>query len=329
MRPYHEPYVIQNQVIVSYGMELDYLKRIAPLAILSIIILVLSVGFGWASATGVGTITVEHHEVETPYVSGCCALIDDPLESVPFDLYLPVDSSADSYPVVITLQQPGETSESLALLNIELARRNMAAISITVPVEMDISNVTWRGRQLGDVMAYLRDTMGNIEFTYAVITDAESANIAFSMNLLIKHPSAIVTVGYNSDWDQSARFYEGNLLLISSEENLEVLDIVEERDNLTCACIGVGYGDLSAGNASRSKFLEKTQLNLDNPDVIESSVDWVMRTLLAYSYEEDGLDTIEDIVNTVAITGIISDVLLGGGFLLGVVAIIEFRKRQH
>ena len=110
---------------------------------------------------------------------------------------------------------------------------------------------------------------------------------------------------------------------------MEVLDIVEDRDNLTCACIGVGYGDLSAGNASKSKFLDKTQLNLDNPDVIDSSVDWVMRTLLADSYEEDGLDTIEDIVNTVAITSILGDVLLGGGFLLGVVAIIEFRKRQH
>ncbi|MHA1907100.1 MAG: hypothetical protein ACW98Y_07385 [Candidatus Thorarchaeota archaeon] len=304
------------------------MNRVASLALLSIVTLVLSVSLGWVSTTGIGTTTVEHLGVETPYVSGCCALIDDPLASVSFDLYQSSDTAVESHPVVITLQAPGVSPDTLAPLNIELARRNMAAISITLPENMDYSNMTWKGRQLSDVMAYLRDTIESVEYEYAVIADAKSASIAFSMNFLLKHPSAIVTVGYDSEWDQAARFYDGNLLMISSDENLEVLNIVEERDNLTCACIGLDYGDLSLGNASGSVILDSSKVNLQNQEVMESSIDWVLRTLHSDSYEEDNLDTVESISSAVVATGIVSDVLLGGGFLLGVIAIVEFRKRH-
>ncbi|MFW9848038.1 MAG: hypothetical protein ACFFF4_02795 [Candidatus Thorarchaeota archaeon] len=305
------------------------MNRVAPLAILSIIAFLLSTGFGWAAATGNGTVIVEHLTVDTPYVSGCCALIDDPLMTLPFTLYRPAVSSTSDYPVVITLQKLGESPENLAALNIELARRNMVVISISLPEEMDFSNVTWKGRQLGDVMAYLRDIYSNIAYDYAVIADATSASIAFSMNFLSIHPSAIVTIGYDSEWDQAARIYDGNLLLVSTPENLEVLNVVEERNNLTCACIGQDYGNLSLGNASGSLILQSTQVNLSDYEVIDTSVDWVLRTLHSYDFADEGLDTIENISNSIVTEGVVSDVLLGSGFLLGVVAIVEFRKRQH
>ncbi len=82
-------------------MESELLNRVALFAVISVVALLLSTGLGWAATTGTGTVSVENLTVETPYVSGCCALIDDPQISVPFNLYRPSDFSIDSYPIVI------------------------------------------------------------------------------------------------------------------------------------------------------------------------------------------------------------------------------------
>ncbi|MHA2425976.1 MAG: hypothetical protein ACXAEF_14390 [Candidatus Thorarchaeota archaeon] len=305
------------------------MNKIGFVAVLSILTFGLSIGAGWIATTGNGSVIVQNLELETPYVSGCCALSDDQQASIPFTIYQPTIPFASTHPVVITLQNPGTPSDDLSLLNIELARRNIISISISIPEGLDYNNVTWKGRQLGDVMAYLRDTIDDIEYNYAIIADAESASIAFSMNFLVKHPSAIVTVGYDSTWDVAARIYDGNLLLLSESESPEIMEIVEVRHNLTSTSEGIEYGNLTLGDASRRITLESTQLDLRNHDVITYSTDWILRTLFPVSYDSIGLDEVESITGVVQFSDLISDVLLGGGFILGVIAIVEFRKHQH
>lgn len=330
---HHEPYFAGNEIYISE--ELTIVKKLFPIIALAIVSLIASASLGWASSTGVGSIDVEILQIETPYISGCCAYLEDPIEILDFDVYKSSSISGNYSPVVITLQSPGESREKLRSLNLELARRNLTVVSIHIPSSINDTMMQMKGRQLGDIMAFLRDTETGISRDYAVVASSYSAGIAFSMNFLINHPYAIVTLGYLEGYDEHARFYEGNLLQLMNQNEIreridDALEISSKRTGVENPEIGLIYGEFSNRNATLIDVISQDDdLDFNSNAVIMRTTDWILRTFYSEVELAEIISADETLLTLTSSISLTSDILLGIGFLSGVIAIVEYRRMKQ